>query len=163
MDAFGIDPIWFLENPPKTWVGKLPADRAALTRITAYVLELVLPEWRSARPTDTVPLRAVEAALSNPDGSNDGLKKHAKALAKACGDSRRRSLGYEHRIAEAARAIANATAATSDSVALEAIGEALEKVEEHLLYKLSIDAVYGKEAEVREKMLQRAIEAANHA
>ena len=159
MQAFGTDSEWFLTQPARLWVGKFPADRATAVRIAASVAELVLPEWRAAQPGDTVPLRAVEAALSDPVGSDDGLRRHARALAKGCGASRRRSLGYEHRIAEAARAPANAAAAGSDDAAMEAVGEALAKVEEHLLYKLAVAGVYGKEAEVRAQMLRHAVEA----
>ncbi len=160
MDPFSLSTTtdWFLRHSAKLWVQKLPVDRAAAVRIAAAVVGLVLPEWRAARPNDTAPLRAVEVALSDPAGSNDGLRRHARALAKGCSESRRRSLGYEHRIAEAARAVAHAAAATSDSAATESIGEALEKVEEHLLYRFAVGGAYGKEVEVREHMLRRAVE-----
>jgi hypothetical protein len=159
VEAFGADTEWFLAQSPQLWVRKFPADRGTAVRIASGVAQLLLPEWRAARPNDSVPVRAVEVALANPDGSDAGLRQHARALAKACGESRRRSLGYEHRIAEAARALANAAAAISDEAALEAVGEALAKVEDHLLYKLSVAGVYGKEAEVRGQMLRRAVEA----
>jgi hypothetical protein len=159
VEAFGTNYEWFLTQPPRFWVGKFPADRVTAVRIAATVAELVLPEWRTARPGDTVPVRAVRAALADPAGSDDGLRRHARTLAKACGDSRRRSLGYEHRIAEAARSLANAAAAGSDEAAMEAVGEALAKVEEHLLYKLAVAGVYGKEAVVRAQMLRQALEA----
>lgn len=159
MDAFGTDSEWFLTQPARSWVGRFPADRATAVRIAARVVELVLPEWRAARPGDTAPVRAVKAALADPAGSDDGLRRHARTLAKACSDSRRRSLGFEHHIAEAARALAHAAAAASDEAAMEAVGEALAKVEEHLLYKLAVAGVYRKEAEVRAQMLRQAVEA----
>ena len=81
-----------------------------------------------------------------------------EALAKGCSESRKRSLGYEHRIAEAARALATATTKTSDSAVLEAIGEALQKVEEHLLFRFAVAAKYGMEEEVRNRMLQKIVE-----
>jgi hypothetical protein len=42
---------------------------------------------------------------------------------------------------------------------LEAVGEALSKVDEHLLDKLEVAGVYGKEADVRAQMLRQALEA----
>lgn len=80
---------------------------------------------------------------------------HARALAKACTASRERSMGYEHRIAEAARAVALASAATSDASATDAVAEALAKVEEHALYAFSVVGTYGKERAVREEILNR--------
>lgn len=157
MEAFGVDTSWYLAHPATAWVARMPDDRATAVRVAAGVIELVLPEWRAARPQDTVPLRAVEAALSDSSGADAGLRQHAKALAKACGESRRRSLGYEHRIAEAARALANAAAASSDAAAMEAVAESLGKVEEHLLYRLAVAGVYGREAEVRGQMLRQAL------
>jgi hypothetical protein len=159
VDKFGTESGWFLTHPSKMWLDRLPVDRADAVRIAVAVIDLVLPEWRAARPGDTVPLRAVEAANSNPRGTDSDLRKHARALAKGCTESRRRSLGYEHRIAEAARALASAAAAASESAAMEAVGEALEKVEEHLLYRFAVAGVYGKEADVRGQMLRRVVEA----
>jgi hypothetical protein len=157
VETFGTETEWFLAHPAREWTARLPDDRAGAVRMMAGVMELVLPEWRTARPQDTVPLRAVDAALSDPLGENVGMRQHAKALAKACGESRRRSMGYEHRIAEAARALANAATASSSSAAMEAIAEALGKVEEHLLYRLAVAGVYGREAEVRGQMLGQAV------
>ena len=157
MEAFGTDTDWYLAHPATAWTARMPDDRAAAVRMAAGVMELVLPEWRTARPQDAVPLRAVEAALSDPSGADAGLRLHAKALAKGCGESRRRSMGFEHRIAEAARALANAAAASSDAAAMEAVAEALGKVEEHLLYRLAVAGVYGRVVEVRGHMLRRAL------
>ena len=157
MKVFGAETDWYLTHPAAAWVAKMPDDREAAVRVAARVMELVLPEWRTKRPDDTVPLRAVEAALSITAGVPDDLRQQAKVLAKACGESRRRSMGYEHRIAEAARALANAAAASSDAVAMAAVAEALGKVEEHLLYRLAVAAVYGEESVVRGQMLRQAL------
>ena len=48
VEAFGADTEWFLIQPPRLWVSRFPADRAAAVRIAAGVAELVLPEWRAA-------------------------------------------------------------------------------------------------------------------
>jgi hypothetical protein len=55
--------------------------------------------------------------------------------------------------------LANAAAASTDAVAMDAVGEALAKVEEHLLHRLAVAGIYGKEVEVRGQMLRRALEA----
>jgi hypothetical protein len=149
---------WFIEQEPGVWMQHLHCDRDTAVRIAVAVVDLILPEWKENHPEDTTPLRAVDAARKNPSTENQDLRKHAKSLAKACGDSRRRSMGYYHRIAEAARAVANAASASTDSAAVEAVSEALSKTEEHILYQLSVDAVYGKETEVRRNMLFRAVE-----
>jgi hypothetical protein len=158
MDALDAKSEWFLTHSPRLWGEKLPEGRANRIRIVAGVLELVLPEWRAAHPDDTIPPRAVQAALANPDGADDGLRRHAWVLAKGCSRSRKNSLGCEHRIAEAARALATAAAVASESAAMKAIGEALDKVEEHLLYRLAVAGVYDQEAKARDIMLQKAIE-----
>ena len=44
-------------------------------------------------------------------------------------------------------------APSTDVAAMEAVGEALAKVEEHLLYRLAVTGIYHKEAEVRGQML----------
>jgi hypothetical protein len=66
-------------------------------------------------------------------------------------------MGYYHRIAEAARAVANAVSASTESAIRSAVAEALDKTEEHILYQYSVDAIYGKEAEVRRTMFAKVI------
>jgi F420-0:gamma-glutamyl ligase-like protein len=110
-------------------------------------------------PTDTAPVRAVDAAKTNPIAPTDSLRRHALALGKACTASRKRSLGYEHRIAEAARAVALASAAESEGAALESVAEAFDRVEAHAKYAFSIVATYGKERVIREEMLNRIVAA----
>lgn len=159
MAASDDETDWFLSHPPKLWPPRLRVDRADAVRFAVAVMELVLPEWRAARPGDEVPLRAVEVAMADPGGIDRGLRQHARVLARGCTESRRRSLGYEHRIAEAARSLAAALAADSDTRAIEEAAETLQKVEEHLLYTFAVAAVYGREAEVRARMLRCAVEA----
>jgi len=148
-----------VESDPKTWISQIDCDRETAVRMAIAVVEGILPEWREKRPTDTAPLRAVDAARSNPSPPTENLRKHVKALAKACTQARSRSLGYEHLIAEAARAVAHASAATDDSEALAAAAEALSKTEEHMLYRFSVKGMYGKESEIRQDMLDRALAA----
>jgi hypothetical protein len=156
--GLGADANWFIDHAPAVWMQRIQCDRAAAVRIAIAVVDMVLPEWKENHPEDTIPVRAVDAARKDPSPENQDFRKHAKALAKACGESRRRSMGYYHRIAEAARAVANAASASVDSAAIEAVGEALSKTEEHALYQFSVEGVYGKETEVRRNMLFRAVE-----
>src|SRR5688572_5189479 len=103
VDASSIDIKWFEQHEPALWMQRLNCDRDTAVRIAVAVVEMVLPEWQLNHPDDTIPLRAVDAARKHPSTDSDNLRKHAKALVKACGDSRQRSMGYYHRIAEAAR------------------------------------------------------------
>ena len=65
-------------------------------------------------------------------------------------------MGYEHRIAEAARSVALASAATSDAGTADSVAETFAKVEEHALYAFAVIGTYdGKERSVREEMLNR--------
>ena len=127
-------------------------------RIAIAVVDLVLPEWQESHPDDTIPVRAVDAACKCLAGGQADLRKHAKVLSKGCSNSRRRSMGYYHRIAEAARAVANAVSASTESAIMSAVAEVLDKTEEHILYRYSVDAIYAKEAEVRRTIFAKIIQ-----
>ena len=151
-------PEWFVENEPRRWMSQVRCDCDTAVKIAIAVVDLVLPEWQKNHPDDTIPVRAVDAARKYLAGGQADLKKHAKALSKGCSDSRQRSMGYYHRVAEAARAVANAVSASTESAIISAVGEALAKTEEHILYQYAVEAVYGKEAEVRRTMFVKIIE-----
>jgi hypothetical protein len=154
----GVPPDWFVENEPRNWMSQIRCDRDTAIKIAIAVIDQVLPEWQQNHPDDTVPVRAVDAARKYLAGGQADLKKHAKALSKGCSDSRKRSMGYYHRIAEAARAVANTVSASTESAVISAVGDALSKTEEHILYRYAVDAIYGKETEVRRTMFSRVIE-----
>jgi hypothetical protein len=160
LDALGVAaaPEWFVENEPSKWMSQIRCDCDTALKIAVAVVDLVLPEWQQNHPDDTVPVRAVDAARKYSAGGQADLRKHAKALSKGCSVSRQRSMGYYHRIAEAARAVANAVSASTESAIISAVGEALSKTEEHILYRYAVDAIYGKEAEVRRTMFAKVIE-----
>jgi hypothetical protein len=150
-------PDWFVDNEPKKWMSQISCNCHTAVRIAIAVVDLVLPEWQENHPDDTIPIRAVDAARKYLAGGQPELRKHAKALSKGCSDSRQRSMGYYHRIAEAARAVANAVSASTESAIMSAVTESLDKTEEHILYRYSVDAMYGKEAEVRRTMFAKVI------
>lgn len=127
-------------------------------RISIAVVDLVLPEWQTHHPDDSVPVRAVDAARRCVSGDSVDLRQHLKVLSKGCSNSRHRSMGYCHRVAEAARAVANAASANTASAIMSAVSDALEKTEEHILYRYSVDAIYGKEGEVRRMMFEQIIQ-----
>ena len=156
---FGVSatPDWFVENEPRTWMSQISCDCDTAVRIAIAVVDLILPEWQKNHPDDMIPVRAVDAARRYLEGGAADLRKHAKALSKGCSDSRQRSMGYYHRIAEAARAVANAVSASTESAIMSAVGEALSKTEEEILYHYAVEAIYGKEVEVRRTMFARII------
>jgi hypothetical protein len=67
-------------------------------------------------------------------------------------------MGDYHLVAEAARGVANAVSASTESAIMNAVGEALAKTEEHILYRYAVDAIYGKEAEVRRTLFAKVAE-----
>jgi hypothetical protein len=151
-------PEWFVENEPRKWMPQIHCDSDTAVKIAIAVVDLVLPEWQENHPDDTVPVRAVDAAREYLASGQADLRKHAKALSKGCSHSRQRSMGYYHRVAEAARAVANAVSVSTESAIMSAVGEALAKTEEHILYQCSVDAIYDKEAEVRRTIFAKIIE-----
>jgi hypothetical protein len=155
--GFDADANWFVENAPGTWPDRFRCGRDDAIRAAAAVVEMLLPEWEAGHPRDTAPIRAVAAVRKTPSTVDEDLLRHAKALAKACTASRARSVGYEHRIAEAARELAYASSAGTDVSAMLSVGRALAEVEEHLLYRLSVEGQYGREMEARRRMLRRAV------
>jgi hypothetical protein len=149
------DAQWFIEHSPREWVHRLNLERRDLVLAAIAAVDWLLPLWQTGRPSDSAPVRAVDVARSHPIAPTENLRMHARALAKACTASRERSMGYEHRIAEAARAVALASAATSDAGTADSVAEAFAKVEEHALYAFAVVGTYGIERAVREEMLNR--------
>jgi len=125
-------------------LGDLDRDRL-LRAVIASVRALVLPGWLARRPDDRRPQLAVDAAERWLTAKSPATVGHALAKAKACTAARKDSFGYDHRIAEAARAVASATGEHS----YRHIWEALRCVEEELLWRLSLAGEYVQEPEVR--------------
>jgi len=150
-------PLELADRDVENWadqVANVPPEHL-LAAIIALSREL-LEEWNSARPADKRPERALDAAnaLLKKDRTENAVQ-HARAVAKACTQARKDSLGYQHRIAEAARCVAIAAAAKPKSrERFAAMREALEKVEEHRVYRLSVEGIYDKERAVRLSMIE---------
>jgi hypothetical protein len=142
------------ESAAREWPNHLRVfGQDELLRATAAVVRsLLLPQWAERRPNDSRPRRAVEAAELWLKKKTPNAVQHASVLAKACTTARRDSFGYEHRIAEAARAIANAPAAARGERFQECLAEALEKAEEHINSELYVKALYGREKETRARI-----------
>jgi len=126
--------------PAETWAVALDAVERTLVHRAAIqvVRELVLPDWEITRKNDRRPHRALEAAeawLASPSADAVG---HAKACAKACTAARSETFGYEHRVAEAARACAWAVGARDAAH----VFDALSSVEEELLSRIALTAEY---------------------
>lgn len=142
-------------GPDASWAPALARVPATiLVRGAASVVRaLLLPEYAERRPQDRRPMRAVEAAEAWLVAPATSRALHAKAVAKACTHARKDTLGAEHRIAEAARAVATAvTRASDDAMRRDAI-EALAYVEEHLLERHAIAGEHDRRSEVRERMV----------
>lgn len=150
-------PPLLAEMPAKEWVEHLILDRESLIKCAIEVVRLVLPEWAQKQRKDTIPTRAVDAAEAYLRVGTEDARAHARVLSKGCSTSSRRTLGCEHRIAEAARAVANAAIAASDRVMREAVSQALGNTEEHVLYVWAVEGVYDRETEVRQKMAEKIL------
>lgn len=150
----GVDaPPHLSEIPTREWPAHLQVfGRDELLRAAiAVVRTLLLPRWVDRRPKDSRPPRAVEAAELWLRKKTANAVQHAAVLAKGCTAARRDSLGYEHRIAEAARAVANAAGATGARFE-ECVGDALDRTEEHINSELHVKAIYGREIETRRRI-----------
>ena len=131
-----------------------------LLRGAVAVVRLLLPKWRAARPKDRRPEMAVEAVEEWLARPLPNLASHASLIAKECTKARSASLGDQHQIAEAARAIAQIPSARTDTAARACSIEALAKAEEYALYRHAIAGIYGKQPEVRHGILSTLRESA---
>ncbi len=137
--------------PVSAWNANLgDLDRELLMRAAIEATrKLILPEWESKRPTDRRPQVALEAVEAWLASKSDDATAQVKAAAKDCTAARNETFGYDHRIAEAARAIAWAVTA-KDNVP---IWEALGAIEEELLARVQLVAEYHRTPEQRRALL----------
>lgn len=138
-------------RPASLWAEALGAiDRDLLHQAAiCAVRELVLPDWQDSRRDDTRPLRALEATEAWMAQRTPEALAHVKATAKACTAARSESFGYEHRVAEAARAVAWAAGAKDTAH----IFDALAAVEEELLARIALMGEYHLGPEQRRALL----------
>lgn len=148
---------WFVENAPGTWTDAFETESEVAILAVARVVDLLIPEWEREQSNDTLPIRTLEAVRQFVDEPDANLRKHVTTLAKGCTKSRQRSLGYQHRIAEAIRSLARAAVASSDDRGREELGEALAKVEEHIRYRYSCRGEYPTDVPIRRPMIEALV------
>ena len=133
------DPVKGL--PATVWAESLDGiDRPELLRaVIEVVRKLLVPEWADRRKDDKRPqvaLESVEAWLAQP-ASPDTLLA-CKAAAKACTAARGETFGDQHRVPEAARALAWAVGPKEAAP----IFDALAASEEELLARIALTSEY---------------------
>lgn len=133
--------------PASAWEANLSdLDRDEVLRAVIHTIRtLLLPEWESRRPDDRRPHLALEATEAWIASKSPDAIASTKARAKACTEARTETMGYIHRVPEAARAVAWCAGA-KDS---KHLWEALTATEEELLYRISLVAEYHKQPEQR--------------
>ena len=126
--------------PTSAWATNLEElDRDLLMRAAIEATrQLILPEWESKRPADRRPQLALEAAEAWIASKSLDALAQAKAAAKECTAARNDTFGYDHRIPEAARAVAWAAGAKDNAH----IWDALAAIEEELLARIALIAEY---------------------
>lgn len=137
--------------PISAWETNLgDLDRDQLLRAVIDVIrKLLLPEWQARRPDDRRPQLALEATEAWIESKTLDAVAHAKAKAKACTAARTETFGYDHRVAEAARAVAWAAGAKDN----KHIWEALTSIEEELLARIALVAEYHRQPEQRRALV----------
>ena len=129
-------------------LGDLDRDQLLRAAIAA-TRALILPEWESKRADDRRPQQALEAVEAWLANKTDDTASAAKAAAKECTAARNETFGYDHRIPEAARAIAWAVTAKDNTPIWEALGA----IEEELLARIQLVAEYHRAPEQRRALL----------
>jgi hypothetical protein len=138
--------------PASAWaanLGELDRDQLLRALIDA-TRKLLLAEWKARRPDDVRPqaaLEATEAWLTTK--SADSLAR-IKATAKDCTAARGETFGDDHRVPEAARAIAWAAGAKDN----EHIWDALTAIEGELLARITLIAEYHRAPDQRKAIVQ---------
>ena len=142
--------------PAATWIDQLGhIEHRLLVHAFADALRsLLLPLWAAAHPNNRQPARAADAAIAYVDRPGDNGKRHALAIAKACSHERERTFGYEHRIAEAARALVWAATRSSPAARRDGLAEVLGKIEEELVTRDAVNGVYDREREHRARLIR---------
>ena len=137
--------------PASAWAANLDdLDRDQLLRAAIEATrKLILPEWESKRPTDRRPqiaLEATEAWMATHSPESIALCKEA---AKDCTAARNETFGYDHRVPEAARAVAWSVGAKDNAHIWDALGA----IEAELLARIQLVAEYHRAPEQRRALL----------
>ena len=136
---------------PTAWAANLDGvDRDQLLRAAIEATRvLVLPEWESKRLEDRRPQLALEATEAWIATRSVEAIAQAKVAGKDCTAARNETFGTDHRIPEAARAVAWAVGAKDNAH----IWEAFVAIEEELLARVALVAEYHKGPEQRRALL----------
>lgn len=137
--------------PTSAWATNLDdLDRDMLLRaVIAATRTLILDEWTTKRPDDRRPHLALEATEHWLATKSDTAVANAKVAAKDCTAARSETFGTDHRIPEAARAVAWAITAKDNSD----VWDALAAIEGELLARVTLVAEYHRIPEQRRALL----------
>jgi len=125
-------------------------DRDQLMRAVIEAIRmLIVPEWESKRPADRRPQLALEATEAWLATRSEESIAAAKVAAKDCTAARNEFFGTDHRIPEAARALAWAVGAKDNAH----IWDALTALEGELLARITLVAEYHRAPEQRRAIL----------
>jgi cytoskeletal protein RodZ len=153
------DPVKGL--PASAWeanLGDLDRDQV-LRAVIAVIRSVLLAEWEARRPDDRRPQLALEAAEAWLDSKTPEAVAHAKAQAKACTAARNDTFGHDHRVPEAARAVAWAAGAKDN----KHLWDALTATEEELLARITLVAEFHRQPEQRRAIVDALRKALNPA
>jgi hypothetical protein len=137
--------------PVTAWQTNLEdLDRDELLRAAIEATRvLILPEWESMHAGDRRPQVALEATEAWLRSKSQDAVNDSKTAAKDCTAARNETFGRDHRIPEAARAIAWAVAAKDNAH----IWEAFAAIEEELIARVTLVAEYQRVPEQRRNLL----------
>lgn len=155
----GMQPL--ADQSPHDWSPTLVAaePNALLAASRQVVRRLLMPIWTARHPDDVRPARAVAAVRQLLRDGDENSRQYCRVAAKGCTAARSKTIGYGHRVAEAARALALAGTNLGNPRFAVHIVDCLEKAEEELKYEYSIEARYGQEPQIRGAMLALLSEA----
>ena len=125
-------------------------DRDVLLRaLIEAIRTLILPDWIIRRPDDLRPQAALDAAETWLASRSPDVAAVAKEAAKACTAARNETFGDDHRVPEAARAIAWAVGANDN----DNIWDSLTALEGELLARIALISEYQRAPAQRRAIL----------
>lgn len=130
-------------------LGDLDRDRVLRAAIQA-TRALILPEWKARRPDDLRPQAALDAAEAWLGSRSPEAIAAAKAAGKDCTAARNETFRDDHRIPEAARAIAWAAVKPTGTD----LWDALVAIEQELLNRIALRAEYQRAPEQRRALVE---------
>ena len=137
LQAMRGDPVKGL--PPNAWAEAFATiDKELLLRaLLEIVRTLLVPAWEERRREDRRPQAALEATEAFLKTRSPEALLAAKAAAKACTAARNETFGDDHRVPEAARAVAWAAGGKDDE-----LFDGIACAEEELLARIQLTSEY---------------------